>query len=55
MNTIPIKTKYFLNNSIRLRKKVYIYEEIKIGFIRISYYRLGKKFTIRFEINYGWQ
>jgi hypothetical protein len=39
---------------IRLRKKVYIYEEIKLGWFRFSFYRLGWKFSIRLEIARGW-
>ena len=39
---------------IRCKKKVYVYEEIKIGCFRFCFYRLGKKFCIRFEVSYGW-
>ena len=40
---------------IRFKKKVYIYEEIKIGIFRFVFYRLGKRFTIRLEISKGWE
>jgi len=39
---------------IHYKKKVYIYEEIRIGWFRFSYYRLGKKFSVRCEIARGW-
>lgn len=39
---------------IKLGKKVYIYEYIQIGWFRFVYYRLGNKFTIRFELSRGW-
>jgi hypothetical protein len=39
---------------IRIRKKVYIYEEIKLGWFRFVFCRFGKKFTIRLELSKGW-
>jgi hypothetical protein len=39
---------------IRTQKKVYIYEEIKLGWFRFSFYRLGYKFCLRIEISKGW-
>jgi hypothetical protein len=39
---------------IKFKKKVYIYEEIKIGWFRFVFCRFGKKFCIRFEVAYGW-
>ena len=39
---------------IRLKKKVYVYEEIKIGIFRFVFYRLGKKFCVRVELSSGW-
>jgi hypothetical protein len=40
---------------IRFKKKVYIYEEIKIGIFRFVFYRLGKRFCVRLEISRGWE
>ena len=45
-----IKIKEF----IRCKKQEYVYEEVKIGIFRFSFYRLGKRFTIRLEISRGW-
>ena len=39
---------------IKFKKKVYIHEYYKIGWLRFSFYRLGKRFCIRCEISYGW-
>jgi len=39
---------------IKIKKKVYVHESIKIGWFRLSYYRLGRKFCIRAEISKGW-
>jgi len=39
---------------IRFKKKVYIYEEIKVGIFRFSFYRFGKRFCVRLEISRGW-
>jgi hypothetical protein len=39
---------------IRLKKKVYIYEEIKIGWLRFCFYRYGKRFCVRCELSRGW-
>jgi hypothetical protein len=39
---------------IKIKKKVYIHEEIKIGIFRFVFYRFGKKFTIRLELSSGW-
>ena len=39
---------------IKIKKKVYIHESYKIGWFRFSFYRLGKRFTIRLEISKGW-
>ena len=39
---------------IRTKKQVYVYEEIKFGWFRFSFYRLQNKFTIRFELSRGW-
>jgi hypothetical protein len=43
-----------LKDLIKINKKVYVHEEIIIGWFRLSYYRYGKKLTIRFEISKGW-
>jgi hypothetical protein len=40
---------------IKLKKKVYIHEYIKIGWFRFCFYRLGNKFTIRLELSRGWE
>jgi len=32
----------------------YIHKEIKIGIFRFSFYKLGKKWCIRFEMQNGW-
>jgi len=39
---------------IKCKKAVYIHWEIKIGWIRLSYYGYGKKLTIRVELSKGW-
>ena len=39
---------------IRIKKKIYIHEIYQFGWFRISYYRLGWKFTLRLEISRGW-
>lgn len=31
-----------------------IHWEIRIGWLRLVYFRLGKKITIRFELSKGW-
>ena len=33
---------------------MYIYKHWKLGWFRVSFYKLGRKFTIRFEISDGW-
>jgi hypothetical protein len=43
-----------LKEIIKIRKKVYVHEEIRIGWFRFSFYMLGyKKICIRFEITRG--
>lgn len=37
-----------------IKKKVFIHESYKLGWFRFSFYRLGWKFSIRFEIARGW-
>jgi len=40
----------------KIKKAVhYIHKEIEIGWFRVSFYKLGKKFTLRFEIAKGWE
>jgi hypothetical protein len=39
---------------IRFKKKVFIHESYQIGWFRFSFYRLGKKYSIRFSIEKGW-
>jgi hypothetical protein len=39
---------------IKLKSKVYIHESLQIGWFRFAYYRLGSKFSVRFEIARGW-
>ena len=40
---------------IRCKKTTFIYVEIKVGILRISWYELGfKKLSVRCEISYGW-
>jgi len=43
-----------MKNIMRIKNIWYIYQEIKIGIFRFSFYRLGKKICIRFEISNGW-
>jgi len=39
---------------IKIKKNVYIHEVWQLGWFRFSFYRLGKKFTIRLEVSSGW-
>ena len=39
---------------IRIKKKVYIHYIYQFGWVRISYYRLGYRFTLRIELSRGW-
>jgi hypothetical protein len=44
--------KYECNN-LKERKK-YHHLEIELGWFRFSFYKMRKKFTVRFEISKGW-
>jgi len=39
---------------IRIKKKVYIHYIYQFGWVRISFYRLGYRFTLRIELSRGW-
>ena len=39
---------------IKIKHKVYIHHIFQIGIFRFSFYILGKKFSVRFEICKGW-
>jgi len=39
---------------IRIKNKVYIHQIYQIGWVRISFYRLGYRFTLRIELSRGW-
>lgn len=40
----------------KIKKAVhYVHKEVVIGWFRVSFYKLGKKFTLRFEIAKGWE
>jgi hypothetical protein len=39
---------------IKIKKNIYIHRVYQLGWFRFSYYRLGKKFTLRVEISKGW-
>lgn len=43
-----------LKEIIKIKKKVYVHEEIRIGWFRFIFFRLGGKFTIRVELSKGW-
>jgi len=36
------------------KKNIYIHKVYQLGWFRFSFYRLGKKFTIRIELSKGW-
>lgn len=36
-------------------KLIYIHKAFKIGIIRIAFFKLNKKWTIRIEIGQGWE
>ena len=40
--------------SANKKKKEYIHKQFQLGWFRFSFYKLGDKFTIRFEISEGW-
>jgi len=40
---------------IKIKKRVYIHEEIRVGIFRFSFYRLNNKFCVRCEIASGWE
>jgi hypothetical protein len=37
------------------KKLNYIHKSFKLGIIRISFFKLNKKWTIRMEMSYGWE
>jgi hypothetical protein len=39
---------------IKIKRKIYIHEIYQLGIFRFSFYRLGNKFCLRFEIAWGW-
>ena len=43
-----------MTNKIKIKNKMYLHREFRIGWIRFSYYKFGKKLTIRFELSKGW-
>jgi hypothetical protein len=51
---IEIQGKRYLLNEKELQRYPYIHKEISIGWVRLSFFKLGKMFTIRFEISKGW-
>jgi len=39
---------------IKIKRQIYIHESYTIGWFRFSFYRLGWKFCMRFELSRGW-
>jgi len=37
-----------------VKKKKYTHKIYQIGWLRFSYYRLGKRFCVRIEVSKGW-
>jgi len=40
---------------IKYKKRIYIHETLKIGWLRVSFFRLGRRFSVRLEIAKGWE
>lgn len=51
-NIKMVKSKYI--TKIKKNKLYYIHVNYRIGIFRFSFYKLGKRFTVRFEISRGW-
>jgi hypothetical protein len=43
-----------MGNRKGIKMKTYIHKTFRIGIFRFSFYRLGKRFTIRIELSRGW-
>lgn len=41
--------------TLRIKSGAYVYHVWSIGILRISYYRLNAKWSLRIELSQGWE
>lgn len=54
MYYVLINGKEYLLDEITLKHYPYTHKEISVGWFRVSFFKLGKMFSVRLEISKGW-